>query len=128
MKGDVIGQALLLKPRFTNSDRDRLSELIIKHLINKYGRLNNEALNILAKKIEETFTNEKSSTYFVPPIPKSRSTKNTSERSRGKLADKQRNLFFLINSINKAENSSAKKNPNTEAFIVEELFKRHKLF
>lgn len=116
LNSDIIGQALLSKNQFTNSDRDRLSEILTKHMINKHGRLNNDSLNILAKKIVEVFPTEKSCTYFIPPVPKCRSLKNISERSRGKLVDKQRNLFWLISTINKGEKSITKEKaiPTTE--------------
>lgn len=103
LKGDILGHALLHKAQkacLSNSDRDKLSELVIKHCINKYGRLSNESLKIIADKIEKSIVNEKSSTYYIAPVRKNKSLKNISERSRGKLSDKQRNLLWLINSLN----------------------------
>lgn len=126
LKSDIVGQALLSKSHrqpLTNHDRDKLSELLIKHLVNKFVRLSNEDLKILSKKIEQTIPNEKASTYFVQPIPKSKSVRNISERSRGKLADKQRNLLWLISSINREEKSIRDKNlSNSAAEVVKGKF------
>lgn len=116
LKSDIVGQAILLKSNkqtLSNLDRDRLAELIIKHLVNKYKRLTKEDLSLLANKIEEAIPNEKSSTYFIAPIPKNKSLKNISERSRGKLADKQRNLLWIISNLKK-ENRSKKDSCNNE--------------
>lgn len=103
---DIVGEALLYKAGTTglnNCDRDRLCELLVKHLINKYGKLSTADFVALSKKIELTIPNEKSSTYFVAAIPKGISSKKTHEKAKGKLVDKQRNLLYLIKKIKQAE-------------------------
>ncbi|CAG9771512.1 unnamed protein product [Ceutorhynchus assimilis] len=68
---DIIGQALMQKAKkvpLNNADRDRLAEIIIKPLLNKFQRLGKDDLKILAQKIEKSIPGEKTSTYYVPAI------------------------------------------------------------
>lgn len=102
LQKDIVGQAILAKSTsstLTNSDRDRLAELVMKYLLNKYGSLVNDDLHFVASEIERLLPGEKSSTYFIESIKKRNSLRNISERARGKLVDKQRNLLYMIRKL-----------------------------
>lgn len=123
IRADVIGLALIEKAKkkpLTNTDRDRISELVIAAQINKYKKLDHEQIEILAEKICTLFSNEKKSTYYVPPIRKCQSKSNKSERARGKLVEKYRNKLHLLKSLN-AENAKITKPTEEEGekYIVQ---------
>lgn len=104
LKKDFLGEALLAKGLRTSLsavDRDRLTDIIIRNLLNQYGRLGFAELEILSKKIEKVFPREFHYTYFVPAITKGRSNQNVSEKAKGKLVDKQRNLLYLLKTLQK---------------------------
>lgn len=106
LKNDLLGDAILYKStkfKLDNTDRDRLCEILIKHLIHHYGKLNAEDFLVLSKKIVNAFPRELCSTYYVAAIPKTLSTKHEHEKARGKLIDKQRNLLYLIKRLKQSE-------------------------
>lgn len=113
LKNDILGEGILVKGinvGLNNSDRDKLSELLIKHLVNQHGKLTQEDFLILANKINNIFPKEHVSTYYVAPIYKTMSSKNVHEKARGKLVDKQRNLLYMVKKL---------KNDKTDEVIEE---------
>lgn len=108
LKKDILGKALLakgLRSGLSAVDRDRLTDIIIRNLLNEYGKLGGTELEILSKKIEKVFPREFHYTYFVPAITKGKSNQNISEKAKGKLIDKQRNLLYLLKTLKKHEES-----------------------
>lgn len=102
LERDIVGQAILAKCKtstLTNTDRDRLAELVVKYLMNKYGTLGNRELHFVATEFERLLPGEKRSTYFIESIKKRNSMRNVSERARGKLVDKQRNLLYMVRKL-----------------------------
>lgn len=103
LKNDILGEGILVKGTtvgLNNSDRDKFSELLIKHLINQHGKLlTQEDFLILANKINNIFPKEYIATYYVAPICKTMSSKNVHEKARGKLVDKQRNLLYMVRKL-----------------------------
>ncbi|XP_030766176.1 uncharacterized protein LOC115890156 [Sitophilus oryzae] len=68
LKNDLLGDAILYKStkfKLDNTDRDRLCEILIKHLIHHYGKLNAEDFLVLSKKIVNAFPRELCSTYIL---------------------------------------------------------------
>lgn len=106
LKADIFGNALLckgMKENLSPVDRDRLCELLIKHLLNRYGKLTSAELRFLSEKIQNLFPGEFEHTYFVAPIKKCDSSRNISEKAKGKLVDKQRNLLYILRSLSKVK-------------------------
>lgn len=106
IKTDIFGQALLVKAQregLANVDRDRSADLLVRPLMNKHGKLSSDDFEILSNKIAEIFPREKSSTYYVPAIRKHYSRRLQSEKARGKLIDKQRNLLHLLRLLSNSD-------------------------
>lgn len=111
LSADVIGQALVQKSKcksLTNADRDRISDIVVTHCLNKYKKMDHEQFDVLAGNIVKLFSNEKKSTYFIPPIKKSNSSRQKSERARGKLVEKYRNKLHLLKLLSGEINTTAR--------------------
>lgn len=115
LSNDFVGNALLLKGLnriLSNSDRDRIADILISAFLNTYkGRLNHQHFRIIAQKIATLIPGEKVTTYFVEPIKKKDSPRKHSEPARGKLIEKYRNKLHLIKKLKKVTSEALKEIP-----------------
>ncbi|CAG9764339.1 unnamed protein product [Ceutorhynchus assimilis] len=107
---NVLGQALIEKSKsrgLINADRDRISDIVITHCLNKFEKMDHAQFDLLAENLAKLFPTEKKSTYFIPPIKKKDSRRKKSERARGKLVEKYRNKRHLLKSLSTQTNGNS---------------------